>query len=229
MAQCVRSAAPLWRKGYSGAIVPTRFRKRLILGSAAVVAALVLGVVLVPGTEAVSTRYNGVMRVPMPNFTRVEMPGAGAGEVSLAAAADPAIAAEAAAELGAEGVPVTQGEPGAAPAAARPAPGNIIPVRFDIQSPGLGDEVVGGDAIVVRKSVRIGTREVGKLPIHVDSRSRLLVRPSDLRAMLEKAGQDEMLGDRASSNELRSLGDLRKDGLDLRYDPNSDSVVLTVG
>lgn len=203
-------------------------RKLIVTGFVAV-AAIATGTMLFAGPQSVTARYQGVARVPLPNFTRVELPGTPAQPASApeaeSVAADETM--DAALALDTEA-----GETAARPAAgqtARLAPGNVIPVRFDIESPGMGDEVVGGDEIVVRKTVRIGNREVGSLPIHVDGRSRLLVRGADLRSVLESAGEGDRLAKSAASQDLRTFAELRKDGVDLRYDPASDSVVLTIG
>lgn len=210
--------------------MPTEKGKRLILGGVGVFAALAVTLPLLPRVTTLAAPYTGVMRVPLPNYTRVEMPGSRTESLAGGTSELPVTPAISSKEGTEEALAAAVGDmpPGAVPQA-RAAPGNIIPVRFDLQSPGLGDEVVGGDEIVVRKSVRIGAREIGKLPIHVDSRSRLLVRTGDLRNVLEKAGHEDKLGEAATGNQLRTLADLRKDGLDLRYDPNSDSVVLTIG
>lgn len=207
----------------------TQGRKRMMLGGVAVVAACAAAVPFLSRIESLAASYRPVTRVALPNFTRVEIPGtpetadisAGA-EVAAAPVVDETVAA-ALADTATETSGVRS------PTAARPAPGGVIPVRFDLTSPGMGDEVVGGDEIVVRKTVRLGSRDLGSLPIHVDSRSRLLVKPNDLRAMLEQAGQGELASQTSESNELRTFSQLRREGVDLRYDPASDSVVVTIG
>ncbi|QPC98477.1 hypothetical protein [Qipengyuania soli] len=211
-------------------MVLTHGRKRLILSGAAVLAALAVSLPLLPRLQTIAAPYTGVMRVVLPTYTRITLPGVGEGDVVDTTLADPQAIEDTAALAVEEASLAPQADAGSRPTVLpKIAPGNIIPVKFDIESPGLGDEVVGGDEIVVRKSVRLGSRDLGKLPIHVDSRSRLLIRPSDLRSVLANAGQEDKFREGSGSNELRTLGDLRKDGVDLRYDPTSDSVVLTIG
>lgn len=214
-------------------IMPTRRRKPIVLAGIAALGACVAAIPFLPSIETLAAPYRGVARISLPNYTRVELPSTNAPTPATPGAGDePLEAAGEAAGLAME-MPQSEASPLPSPAAkptavARTASGNIIPVKFDIETPGLGDEVVGGDEIVVRKAVRMGSREIGSLPIHVDARSRLLVRPSDLKSVLEKAGQGSRAAKAAASNELRSFGDLRKDGVDLRYDPNSDSVIVTI-
>lgn len=197
----------------------------------AVVAGCVVAIPFLPRLETIAAPYRGVVRVALPNFTRVELPGSDSSKDSGTEKVDqtPLVDETVAVALGDTAIQANarpEAQPGTA---TRPAPGNVIPVKFDLQSPGLGDEVVGGDEIVIRKAVRLGNREIGKLPIHVDSQSRLLVRPADLRSVLESAGQEARLRPASGANQLRTFADLRKEGIDLRYDPNSDSVVLTIG
>ena len=213
----------------------TRGKKRAALAGLAVVAGCAAAIPFLPRLETIAAPYRGVVRVALPNYTRVDLPGSENPQDSAVDATGEAALIDETVAVSLED-PVLQAEPRpeARPgtgtrSGTRPAPGNVIPVKFDLQSPGLGDEVVGGDEIVVRKALRLGSREIGSLPIHVDSQSRLLVRPDDLKAVLESAGQASRLRSGANANQLRTFADLRKDGIDLRYDPNSDSVMLTIG
>ncbi|MEZ5681347.1 MAG: hypothetical protein R3E14_08615 [Erythrobacter sp.] len=211
--------------------MPTRRGKQVVLASTLVLAACAAAFAFLPSMETLAAPYRGVARIQLPNFTRVEMPGS---EQAALVETEAQVQGGPPDEAPALALEETRTQHGATaeprPAAtARPAPGNVIPVRFDLETPGLGDEVVGGDEIVVRKAVRLGSREIGSLPIHVDSQSRLLVRPADLKSLLDKAGQGAKVRGAAGSNELRSFGELRKDGVDLRYDPTSDSVIVTIG
>ncbi len=206
-----------------------RGSRQLALAAAGFAACVAVAAVLVDNAAWHRPEISGV---PLPNFTRIDLPSTDAGAAALP---DIQIAAEELAAGAADtDVPASADASGTqALAAARServiGPDGIIPVNFDIGTPGSAGEAVRGDAIVVRKTVRIGTREVGSLPIHVDGRSRLLVDTADLRRMLARAGQDDTLKAGAGKDGLQTFSELRSAGVDLRYDPNSDSVVMTIG
>lgn len=102
----------------------------------------------------------------------------------------------------------------------------MIASSFDLASPGSGNERVSGEAIVVRKILRFGKSEIGSAPIHVDGQSRLLIDTGELAKVLRTAGIESELGSKASG--LATFPDLRRRGIDLRYDPQSDTINVTV-
>ena len=203
----------------------------MALSAAAVLAAIAVAAPAVPHLQALTSTYRGVARVALPNFTRVQLPETPAPQETSGVVDTPETDAPVIEEIDPEQSPpaLVAGAAARNPTLAQAGANGIIPVRFDLETPGSGDEVVGGDEIIVRKAVRLAGREIGSLPIHVDSRSRLLVRPSDLKSVLEKAGQGGKIRGSGSKDELRSFAELRKDGLDLRYDPAGDIVVITIG
>ena len=115
----------------------------------------------------------------------------------------------------------------------RPAPltrvNGLIPLTFDLASPGSGGESVGADAIVVRKSLRIRGRDVGSIIVHIDSDTRLLIDGEQLKRVLAAAGEPRNLRRSQRTDNLLTFTELRNDGVDLRYDPGSDSLVMTAG
>lgn len=202
---------------------------------AAVVAAIAILAVHPAVSEAV--RGSGaVMRVPLPNFTRIDLPkppSAAPAAIQPAEATSTGDAANAAlAAAGGPPVPAPGGSGAIGGDIQRLAvrdTNGIIPLSFDIARPGSGTEAVGANAIVVRKAVRVNNREVGSLPIHIDGNSRLLVDAGELRKLLAKAGASGTLRDPRGGTDLLTFSELRDDGVDLRYDPGSDSVVINTG
>ena len=172
-------------------------------------------------------------RVQLPNFTRIDLPAPvsddGDGEdatVDLTvdqATEQAAVAAEGASIAPSEGAPA---EPRGRVASVGPDKNGLLPLSFDVMRPGAGSERVGADAIVVRKPVRINDREVGSLPIHIDGNSRLLVDPKELKSVLARSGIARDVGGGAG---LLTFVQLRENGIDLRYDPSSDSLLITTG
>lgn len=176
---------------------------------------------LAASTLAIGWERGFVKRVPMPNYNRVRLPERREGPANPDMAGEVAQAiAESVSETSAN--PVPPKSQSAQAAGTVTAPSAFIPVEFDILTPGAGGDAVGGEAIVVRKVVRLGQKDIGSLPIHVDGGSRLLVDASEVRSLLD----DAKVPGTVRGSGLVSLADLRKSGIDLRYDPTSDSVVL---
>lgn len=177
-----------------------------------------------------------VMRVAIPHFTRIELP-----ETTSARPVDEEALASLDAGDAADAVVALLQNPDAAPdmaaapednrmaaGPARTAEG-LIPLSFDLVRPGSSGESVNADAVIVRKPLRIGAREIGSLPVHIDGDSRLLVDATELVRMLERAGRPRTVRKSRRADNLLTFTELRNDGVDLRYDPNSDSLVMTAG
>ncbi|QKG71122.1 hypothetical protein [Erythrobacter mangrovi] len=191
---------------------------------------LLLGVAIAAATiPIIATTLAGqwdkglISRATVPNYNRFRLPE----RIDSAPSANSATGevAQVIAESAEEAAPVNSAVPGSgapAPTAAQQPPSAFIPIEFDILTPGVGDEAVGGEAIIVRKSVRMGQKEIGSLPVHVDTESRLLVDARDVRGLLEQAD----LSGTVRGSGLVSFSDLRRMGIDLRYDPTTDSVLL---
>ena len=184
--------------------------------------------------RAIST--GPVMRVAIPHFTRIELP-----ESTSAGPVDEEALASLDAGDAADAVVALMQTPGAAPDMAAASESNrmaagptrtaegLIPLSFDLVRPGASGESVSADAVIVRKPLRIGAREIGSLPVHIDGDSRLLVDATELVRMLERAGRPRTVRKSRRADNLLTFTELRNDGVDLRYDPNSDSLVMTAG
>jgi hypothetical protein len=199
---------------------------------------VVAGIALAISTLAMGWDQGFVTRAAMPRYSRVRLPEPAMVPAHIDAQADAIVQAiaESAQEAppaigpatGPVALPATAANAPAPLAGLRPAPppgkhpAPFIPLEFDIATPGAGGESVGGDAIVVRKPVRMGAQELGTLPVHVDGDSRLLVDAGDVLDLLARAGASATF----KGSGLISFGELRNSGVDLRYDPNSDSVLL---
>lgn len=172
-------------------------------------------------------------RVELPTFTRIDLPAPvsddaaneeTAADLTVDQAAEQAVvAAEGASIARPEG---TTAEPRQRVASLSPDQNGLLPLSFDVMRPGAGSERVGSDAIVVRKAVRINDREAGSLPIHIDGNSRLLVDPEELKSVLARGGITRNVG---GGSGLLTFVQLRESGIDLRYDPSSDSLMITTG
>lgn len=172
-------------------------------------------------------------RVELPTFTRIDLPAPVSedsdGEQETIdqtveqAAEQAAVAAEGASIAPPEG---PTAEPQRRVASLSPDRNGLLPLSFDVMRPGAGSERVGADAIVVRKAVRINDREAGSLPIHIDGNSRLLVDPKELKSVLARGGIARDVG---GGSGLLTFVQLRESGIDLRYDPSSDSLLITTG
>lgn len=183
-----------------------------------------------------ATSTGPVMRVAVPHFTRIELPqttaarpvdGEALASLEAGDAADAVVALLQNADASPEMAAASEGDRMAA-GPTRTAEG-LIPLSFDLVQPGSSGESVSADAVVVRKSLRIGAREIGSLPVHIDGDSRLLVDATELVRMLERAGRPRTVRKPRRADNLLTFTELRNDGVDLRYDPNSDSLVMTAG
>jgi len=203
-----------------------RMGKRRLPAALLAAATIVVGVPLVAATIAESRNQGFVLRAELPRFSRILLPSAIDGpsqpepqsaEVMQAVAESSQVAPAGENPGLAAATPALAAAPGARQ---RGAP--FIPVEFDILTPGAGNESVSREAITVRKAVRMGGKEVGTLPVKVDGDSRLLVDVGDVRDLLIRSGESANI----SGNGLISFGELRRAGVDLRYDPGTDAVVL---
>ncbi len=104
----------------------------------------------------------------------------------------------------------------------------IIPLQFDLQAPGGGGERVEADAVVVRKTFTFGEQDIGSAQIHIDSQSRLLIDAAELGSLMASSGIDGPAALTNGGSGLRSFAELRRLGVDLRYDPARDRVTLSV-
>ena len=109
------------------------------------------------------------------------------------------------------------------PAAQRPQPappptvGGILAVDFD-----LGGGPSGPGAIQVEKAVRFAGQNLGRIGIRIDASSSIYVSKADVMRVLPETHRP----DRALEGEYVPLSLLRTAGVNLRYDPSNDVMVL---
>lgn len=182
--------------------------------------AALVAVILLVQPDLLPGARGPVTRVPLTSFTRIDLPAAepaDAADDSSLARIDAAEAADLAA--------LTAARPGD-PTADIPRP-SLATTR---DAPDTGTiTALATDPVIVRKVVRVNNREAGSVAIHIDSRSRLLVDPADLGAVLARAGVQRGVPRPPAGQTMVSFSELRAGGLDLRYDPESDSVAITTG
>lgn len=105
----------------------------------------------------------------------------------------------------------------------------FIPLNFSLpQTSGSSAALAAATdgSIRVRKVVQSGTREIGAVDIVIDRTSLLLMDIADARKLVD--GNDQSTAKLAGfpTSGLVTFKALREKGIDLRYDPNRDIIVL---
>lgn len=113
------------------------------------------------------------------------------------------------------------------PPLAPPVRNGVIATNFDLGDRGAAPERIAGDAVVVRKVFRMNGGDIGSAAVHVDAGSRLLVDRQDLARLLRDTGRTPPPALQDASG-LATFNDLRRRGIDLRYDPGSDTISLAL-
>ena len=109
---------------------------------------------------------------------------------------------------------------------------SFIPLDFALDR---GDEVEAAVAsatdgsIRVRKVVQAGNTQMGAVEITIDRKSSLLIDVADARKLLAQNGMTTRSLAALPASGLVSFKTLRERGVDLRYDPDRDLVVLETG
>jgi hypothetical protein len=96
------------------------------------------------------------------------------------------------------------------------AAGGIMPVNFDIAGPADFDAT-----LQVEKTVTFNDRPLGQLTVRIDEGARVYVSTAEMSEMFP-----EGLRPPGSWQEFVSLRQVRDAGIDLRYDPMADLLVL---
>ncbi|WP_435417885.1 hypothetical protein WAB17_13615 [Parerythrobacter aurantius] len=109
---------------------------------------------------------------------------------------------------------------------------SFIPLNFSLpQTSGSSAALAAATdgSIRVRKVVQSGTREIGAVDIVIDRTSLLLMDIADARKLVD--GNDQKAAKLAGfpPSGLVTFKALREKGIDLRYDPNRDIIVLGGG
>ncbi|WP_390587750.1 hypothetical protein [Erythrobacter sp. MTPC3] len=84
----------------------------------------------------------------------------------------------------------------------------------------------GGSSIEVAKAVFAGGTDIGTLTVTVDRNARLFVRGTELARILASPASNVQPPPQIASNDLVSFQRLRETGIDLRYDPIEDRIIL---
>jgi len=122
---------------------------------------------------------------------------------------------------------VAAGGPGAAPAPAATRAGGLLAVDFDLSRPYDGASIADdGEAIDVRKPVRLNGAEAGSATVRVTPGSTLLMAREELGRLLARAGLAELAGQVGSGGYV-SFDDMRDKGITVRYDPVTDRLLVS--
>lgn len=94
--------------------------------------------------------------------------------------------------------------------------GGLMPIQFDLARPSEGA------TIQLSKNVQFGDQSLGQIDVRIDDNSSIFLSTADLIRILPPARRPAV----PSSGEFVSMAALRRAGLDLRYDPNVDRLML---
>lgn len=160
---------------------------------------------------------------PVRIVLRHDAPAGGANALAPGGAeADAALGAEAAAEPAAEPAGLRTAEARLPPA--QPSTDGLLAVRFDLADPGAFD---GGSAIEIRKAIRLNGADAGQAPIHVDASSRLSIAREELARLLAGSGQQGLSERLGTGERFVSFDEMRRQGIEIRYDPVTDRVLVS--
>jgi len=111
----------------------------------------------------------------------------------------------------------------------RPSPANksdgLLDVSFDLSRPDLLDR----SSLDVRKAVRFNGADAGQATIRVGAGSLLFIASEDLRRLLSAAERVDLADRLAAASHRPFVGfdEIRRTGLNLRYDAASDRVLIS--
>jgi len=108
-------------------------------------------------------------------------------------------------------------------------PADLVRVKFDLSDPYASAEE-GGSAIELRKELRVNGVDIGPAAIRVSEDSTLSIARDKLSEVLGRLGRSDVarqLGGSRSAGFV-SFDEIRRRGVDVRYDAPSDRVVLTI-
>ncbi|SKB87929.1 hypothetical protein [Sphingopyxis flava] len=110
-----------------------------------------------------------------------------------------------------------------------PLPSNLLGVKFDLSDPYAWTEE-GGSAIEIRKSLRVNGVDVGSAAIQVGEDSTLSIARDKLKEALARHGRGDIAEElgKSRSGGFVSFDEIRRRGVEVRYDAPSDRVVLTI-
>ncbi|MEE4317545.1 MAG: hypothetical protein V2I74_11250 [Erythrobacter sp.] len=105
----------------------------------------------------------------------------------------------------------------------------LVPIDFSLAELEVRQAVPQADqgAIKVRKSLRVDERLVGNIEVNIPANGEPYLDIKDLRNILRRSGNDKViLPSRLPPTGLLTFSDLREAGIDLRYLPTEDVVVI---
>jgi hypothetical protein len=111
--------------------------------------------------------------------------------------------------------------------ALRSGESGLLPVEFDLADPGAFGSGDGGSAIELRKAVRLNGADAGDARIRVSGSSTLSIAREELGRLLARSGQRELVGQMGSGGQFVSFEEMRRQGIEVRYDPVSDRILVS--
>jgi hypothetical protein len=99
-----------------------------------------------------------------------------------------------------------------------------LAIQFDLGDPNKSTD--GGSAIEVRKAVRLNGADAGDARIHIDASSTLSIARDELDRLLARSGRRELMSQLSSAGRFIRFEEMRRHGIDVRYDPVSDRVLV---
>lgn len=117
--------------------------------------------------------------------------------------------------------PASATQPAIAPSSP-PSPGRQRPTRLQDVTFDLGAGPEAASSIEVRKTVRLNGADVGMLDVRIDESARIYANGSQLAALLPP----ESVRPAATADQFLSFDQLRNAGVDIRYDPTQDRLVV---
>jgi hypothetical protein len=101
----------------------------------------------------------------------------------------------------------------------------LLDVTFDLSQ----TDMLDGSSLDVRKVARFNGADAGQITIRVGAGSALFVASEDLRSLLLEAGRVDLANKLATGSERPFVGfeEVRRAGLNLRYDATSDRILFT--
>lgn len=110
--------------------------------------------------------------------------------------------------------------------AAHPSADGLLAIHFDLADPDR--PTVDGSAIEIRKAIRLNGADAGDARIHVDANSQLSIAREELGRLLARLGRQELMGQLDPARRFVSFDEMRRQGIEVRYDPVSDRVLVSI-
>lgn len=99
-------------------------------------------------------------------------------------------------------------------------------IQFDLAD--AAESWVGGSAIEIRKAIRVNGADAGDASIHMNASSELSIAREELGRLLAGSGRQELVGKLGSGGRFVSFDEMRSHGIEVRYDPVSDRILISI-